>query len=72
MDRSRIDTKLNNIPLHGLSLDLMTASAMSYFASEMNLPLNDAIGLALREWLTESGFEGLPVDLGFDANAIQH
>ncbi len=51
---------------------IMTFSAMSYFASEMNLPLNDAISLALREWLTASGFEGLPVDSGFDVCGIQH
>jgi len=44
------------IPLEGLSLDFITFSAMSYFASEMNIPLNDAITLALKEWLTEVSY----------------
>jgi len=44
------------IPLHGLSLDLMTFSAMSYFAAEMEIPLNEAIALALREWLSEGNY----------------
>jgi hypothetical protein len=51
-----VDRHYKQIPLHGLSLDLATFSAMSYFASEMNLPLNDAIALALKEWLTDDSF----------------
>ena len=43
-------------PLHGLTLDLGTFSAMCYFASEMKIPLNDAIHLALNEWLTEAAY----------------
>lgn len=43
-------------PLHGLSLDLITFSAMSYFASEMDIPLNEAIVLALQEWLSEANY----------------
>ena len=46
------------IPLHGLSLDFATFSAMSYFASEMNIPLNDAIHLALQDWLTDLQYPG--------------
>ena len=45
-----------SIPLHGLSLDLITFSAMSYFASEMEIPLNEAIALALKEWLSEADY----------------
>ena len=44
------------IPLHGISLDLITFSAMSYFASEMEIPLNEAIALALKEWLSEANY----------------
>lgn len=44
------------IPLHGLSLDLITFSAMSYFASEVHIPLNEAIALALQEWLSEANY----------------
>ena len=47
------------VPLQGFTLDFATFSAMSFFASEMNLPLNDAIRLALKDWLTEAGH---PVD----------
>jgi hypothetical protein len=44
------------IPLHKISLDPITFSAMSYFASRMNIPLNDAITLALQEWLDEEDY----------------
>ena len=57
------DTEVKQIPLHGISLDLITFSAMSYFASEMNIPLNDAIALALKEWLTE---------FSYPANGVQN
>ncbi len=29
---------------------------MSYFASEMDIPLNEAIVLALQEWLSEANY----------------
>jgi hypothetical protein len=50
------DRQHKSIPLDGLSLDFITFSAMSYFASEMNIPLNDAIVMALKEWLTEANY----------------
>jgi hypothetical protein len=69
---ARADLTLNSIPVHGLSLDLITFSAMSYFAAEMNIPLNEAIAVALKEWLTESNIENWPAGIQFDANAIQN
>ncbi len=69
---TRADKKPIGIPLHGFSLDFMTFSAMSYFPAELNIPLNEAIGLALKEWLTETSHESLSLDAVFDANAIQH
>ena len=56
---SRFIPNYTTVPLQGFSLDLATFSAMSFFASEMNLPLNDAIRLALNDWLAEAG---RPVD----------
>ena len=54
-----LNREYTTVPLQGLSLDFATFSAMSYFASEMNIPLNDAIAIALKDWLTEAGH---PVD----------
>jgi len=72
MDMSRVDLKLQRIPLNGLSLDLVTFSAMSFFASEMDIPLSDAIGLALKEWLIEGSHQEWPNDVKFDLNATQN
>ena len=51
--------QFTTVPLQDLSLDFATYSALSYLASEMNIPLNEAIGLALKDWLSDAGH---PVD----------
>jgi hypothetical protein len=60
------------VPLNGLSLDLGTFSAMSYFASEMNMTLNDAIGLALTQWLLDGNREQFADDFQADVKSLQN